>query len=377
MRIIYLFILFASLSLSLKAAVEKVKIHGSIKGLGNEEIVLLDNNQQEITKTIARNGRFEITAEVETGDLRYYVLHAPSVGPLGLSMSIPTIYLFIDSPDITVDAELKNERIKVKSIKGSPGRKETDRILASLPSAPEVEGIYATYNKAFHEYNEVEQTPENMEKLKAASRALDDLQQRRRDELFALLPQYTASMPFAVIISGYLGGDNVDEAEKVWKQFDPSIRHCYALRKVEDLIRRANNCAVGHEAPDFELVSPTGELVKLSSLRGKYVLVDFWASWCGPCRREIPNIKKVYAEFKDKGLEVLGVSIDRSEKDWKKALEEEKLDYLQLCDLENITLKLYNYQGIPFIILISPEGIILDKDLRGETIRTKIAEYLK
>ena len=112
-------------------------------------------------------------------------------------------------------------------------------------------------------------------------------------------------------------------------------------------------------------------------MRGKYVLVDFWASWCGPCRKEIPNIKKVYAEFKDKGLEVVGVSIDNSDKAWKKALEEEKLDYLQLGDPKNITSKLYNYNGIPFIILISPEGIILDKGLRGNEIRTKIAEYIK
>ena len=143
------------------------------------------------------------------------------------------------------------------------------------------------------------------------------------------------------------------------------------------MIQRGKSCAVGHEAPDFELATSTGEKIKLSSLRGKYVLVDFWASWCGPCRKEIPNIKKVYAEFKDKGLEVVGVSIDNSDKAWKKALEEEKLDYLQLGDPKNITSKLYNFNGIPFIILISPEGIILDKGLRGETIREKIAEYLK
>ena len=149
------------------------------------------------------------------------------------------------------------------------------------------------------------------------------------------------------------------------------------MRRLEDLIQRGKSCAVGHEAPDFELATPTGEKIKLSSLRGKYVLVDFWASWCGPCRKEIPNIKKVYSEFKDKGLEVIGVSIDNSDKAWKKALEEEKLDYLQLGDPKNITSKLYNFNGIPFIILISPEGIILDKGLRGETIREKIAEYLK
>ena len=362
---------------TLMAKVEKVTLKGVIKGLGNEELILMNTDQSEIVRTKTKNDRFKITAEVETGDLRYYMLYAPSVGPLGPSMSIPAIYFFIDSPEITIGAELKNERINIKSLKGSPGRQEYDRIMASLPSASRVEEIYDNYNKAFHEYNDVNQTPENMEKLKAASRALDALEKQRRDEIFGLLPLYTTSMPFAVIISSYFGVDNVDEAEKVWAQFDPSIRHCYALKRMEDLIQRSKRCAVGHEAPDFELATPTGEKVKLSSLRGKYVLVDFWASWCGPCRKEIPNIKKVYAEFKDKGLEVVGVSIDNSDKAWKKALEEEKLDYLQLGDPKNITSKLYNFNGIPFIILISPEGIILDKGLRGETIREKIAEYLK
>ena len=372
-----MFVVGCFIPATLMAKVEKVTLKGAIKGLGNEELILMNIDQSEIARTKTKNDRFEITAEVETGDLRYYILYAPSVGPLGPSMSIPTIYFFIDFPKITIKAELKNEQIKVKSLKGSPGRKESDRIMASLPSAPRVEKIYDTYNKAFHEYNEVSQTPENMEKLKAASQALDALQKQRRNEIFSLLPQYTTSMPFAVIISSYFGVDNVDEAEKVWEQFDPSIRHCYALKRLEDLIQRSKSCAIGHEAPDFELATPTGEKIKLSSLRGKYVLVDFWASWCGPCRKEIPNIKKVYAEFKDKGLEVVGVSIDNSDKAWKKALEEEKLDYLQLGDPKNITSKLYNYNGIPFIILISPEGIILDKGLRGETIREKIAGYLK
>ena len=362
---------------TLVAKVEKVTLKGVIKGLGNEELILMNSDRSEITRTKTKNDHFEIVTEVETGDLRYYILYAPSVGPLGPSMAIPTIHFFIDSPKITVVAELKDKQMRLKSLKGSPGWEEHNRILESLPSSLTIQKVYDRYNQAFHEYNEVEQTEENMKELKAASHAVDVLQGQRREEIFGLLPQYTTSMPFAVIISSYFGIDNIDEAEKVWNQFDPSIRHCYALKQLENLIQRGKNCAVGHEAPNFELITSTGGKIALSSLRGKYVLIDFWASWCGPCRREIPNIKKIYAEFKDKGLQVVGVSIDSSDKAWKKALEEENMDYLQLYDPEGITSKLYNYNGIPFIILISPEGIILEKGLRGENIREKITEYLK
>ena len=362
---------------TLMAKVEKVTLKGTIKGLGNEELILMNSDRSEITRTKTKNDHFEIVTEVETGDLRYYILYAPSVGPLGPSMAIPTIHFFIDSPKITVEAELKDKQMRLKSLKGSPGWEEHNRILESLPSSLTIQKVYDRYNQAFHEYNEVEQTEENMKELKAASHEIDVLQRQRREEIFGLFPQYTTSMPFAVIISSYFGIDNIDEAEKVWNQFDPSIRHCYALKQLENLIQRGKNCAVGHEAPNFELITSTGGKIALSSLRGKYVLIDFWASWCGPCRREIPNIKKVYAEFKDKGLQVVGVSIDNSDKAWRKALEEENIDYLQLYDPEGITSKLYNYNGIPFIILISPEGIILEKGLRGENIREKITEYLK
>ena len=362
---------------TLMAKVEKVTLKGTIKGLGNEELILMNSDRSEITRTKTKNDHFEIVTEVETGDLRYYILYAPSVGPLGPSMAIPTIHFFIDSPKITVEAELKDKQMRLKSLKGSPGWEEHNRILESLPSSLTIQKVYDRYNQAFHEYNEVEQTEENMKELKAASHEIDVLQGQRREEIFGLLPQYTTSMTFAVIISSYFGIDNIDEAEKVWNQFDPSIRHCYALKQLENLIQRGKNCTVGHEAPNFELITSTGGKIALSSLRGKYVLIDFWASWCGPCRREIPNIKKVYAEFKDKGLQVVGVSIDNSDKAWRKALEEENIDYLQLYDPEGITSKLYNYNGIPFIILISPEGIILEKGLRGENIREKITEYLK
>lgn len=362
---------------ALMAEVEKVTLEGNIKGLGNEELVLLNSDWTEITRTKTENDHFKITADLETGDLRYYSLYAPSVGPLGPSMSIPTISFFVDAFKITVLAELKEKQMKLLKLKGSSGSKEYDRIVRSLPTSKHMEEIYENYNRAFHEYNMISQTPENMEKLKVSSKALDRWQAQRRQEIFDLLPRYKKSMPFAVLISSYFNVENADEAEKVWEQFDPSIRHCYALKKIEELILRTKKCAVGQKAPDFELVTPEGKRIKLSDLRGKYVLVDFWASWCGPCRKEIPHIKKVYSEFKDKGLQVVGVSIDKSEKSWRKALEEERMDYLQLLDAENVTCKLYNYNGIPFIILISPEGIILDKGLRGEIICETIREYLK
>ena len=365
---------------TLMAKVEKVTLKGAIKGLGNEELILMNSDRSEITRTKTKNDHFEIVTEVETGDLRYYILYAPSVGPLGPSMAIPTIHFFIDSPKITVEAELKDKQMCLKSLKGSPGWEEHNRILESLPSSLTIQKVYDRYNQAFHEYNEVEQTEENMKELKAASHEIDVLQRQRREEIFGLFPQYTTSMPFAVIISSYFGIDNIDEAEKVWNQFDPSIRHCYALKQLENLIQRGKNCAVGHEAPNFELITSTGGKIALSSLRGKYVLIDFWASWCPPCRKENPNVVNAFQQYKDKNFTIVGISLDKDKAKWQKAIADDHLTWAHVSDLkywDSEIPALYGVRGIPANVLLDPNGVIIAKNITGEDLQNTLKEVIK
>ena len=365
---------------TLMAKVEKVTLKGTIKGLGNEELILMNSDRSEITRTKTKNDHFEIVTEVETGDLRYYILYAPSVGPLGPSMAIPTIHFFIDSPKITVEAELKDKQMRLKSLKGSPGWEEHNRILESLPSSLTIQKVYDRYNQAFHEYNEVEQTEENMKELKAASHEIDVLQGQRREEIFGLLPQYTTSMPFAVIISSYFGIDNIDEAEKVWNQFDPSIRHCYALKQLENLIQRGKNCTVGHEAPNFELITSTGGKIALSSLRGKYVLIDFWASWCPPCRKENPNVVNAFQQYKDKNFTIVGISLDKDKAKWQKAIADDHLTWAHVSDLkywDSEIPALYGVRGIPANVLLDPNGVIIAKNITGEDLQNTLKEVIK
>lgn len=376
MKLILFTILFLTTVISLSAAPEKVKIHGIVKGLGNNEIVLLNSTQKEIAKVNAQNDKFEITANLETGDGSYYFLYVPSVGPLGPSMSIPTLFLFVDSPDIEISAVIKDKQVSKNYIKGSPMMAEYENIFRNLPVREELEKASVAYNKAFDQYNRVSQTQENLDVLKTAGDKLDSLQKSESQQLLTLIPQMRKSKALALIIYQYNDYRSAPELEELLKQFDLSIRNCYGLIQMQEKINLEKGCEIGQPSPDFELKDLNGQLTKLSSLRGKYTLIDFWASWCGPCRKEIPNLKKVYAEYKDKGLQLIGVSIDNSEAAWQKAVKEEQLDYLQLNDPKNITGKLYNFNGIPFIILISPEGIILEKGLRGTEVGEKVTKYL-
>ena len=377
MKSLYVFFALFFTVLAVHAAEKPVKVTGSIKGLGNNEVVLYTFENKEVARAKGVNDKFTLELTVDTDYGQPFFIHFPSIAPLGPSMKIPTMMLFIDSEHVEVTGYIDEKGIHKESIKGSPLSTAYDAVFDNLPVSKELNEAIPVYNKAFHEYNDVSMTDENLAILKKCGARVDSLQDVQMQQLFASVPADPKNKALAVIISSYAAYRELAEQETLLNQFDASIRHCYGVEKMQQRIDLIKNCAVGAVAPDFELKDTSGKMVKLSSFRGKYVLIDFWASWCGPCRKEIPNIKKVYADYKNRGLQVLGVSLDDSEEKWREAVKEEQLDYLQLLDAKAITTKLYNFQGIPFIILISPEGVILEKGLRGEDVRKNVAKYIK
>lgn len=151
------------------------------------------------------------------------------------------------------------------------------------------------------------------------------------------------------------------------------------VQQTEAMLAGKKATTAGAEAPELILPSTNDKEIALSSLRGKVVLIDFWASWCGPCRKELPNVKRAYEKFKNKGFEIYGVSLDKDRDDWLKAIADEGLTWPQVSDLkfwESEAVRIYGIQSIPYTVLIDKEGKIIATDLRGENLEKKLKEVL-
>ncbi len=172
---------------------------------------------------------------------------------------------------------------------------------------------------------------------------------------------------------------NLDECKKLYDSFTPLIKQSYIGKEVAERLETLEKVKIGRSVMDFTQNDTLGNPVHLSTYKGKYVLLEFWASWCGPCRAEGPNLLKAYEKFKDKGLVIIAVSLDKDASLWKKAIKDDHLPWIHVSDLKyskNEVAQQYGVNAVPANFLISPDGKIIAKDLRGEVLHEKLAKIL-
>ena len=211
--------------------------------------------------------------------------------------------------------------------------------------------------------------------MKKMEPLFDEVQADIKKEYLSYVNANPASPISVYVVSQYAGWDiNPDEVEPLFNALPAAAKNYPSAKLLQEKIEVAKKTGVGRYAMDFTQNDTLGKPVSLSSFKGKYVLIDFWASWCGPCRAENPNVVNAFNKYKDKGFHVLGVSLDQpNAKDkWIKAIHDDNLTWTHVSDLQywkNAVAIQYGIQAIPQNFLLDPEGKIIGKNLRGEALQ--------
>jgi peroxiredoxin len=334
-------------------------IKGSVTGLkeGDEVKVTSTQDNSILAKGTVQSGAFTVEGSIPEPGLYWLVLGSEQ-----------PLHVYLENNPIKVTGT-KTE-LKQLKIEGSQSHKDFDefRIIFN-PLVGELNAAAAQVQKA-----QDEQSREVLMKR------YDSLTQLINVEVGKFVAAKRASYvsPFLMFITAQLYDDPL-LMEKRYLSLDEKVRQSGIGKSLAEFITYNKVGAIGTDAIEFIQNDLTGKPVSLSSFKGKYVLLDFWASWCKPCRIENPNVVKAYNKFKDKNFTILGVSLDQDGEAWKKAVDKDGLTWTHVSDLQswnNAAAALYHVQSIPQNFLIDPNGKIIAKNLRAEQLEEKLCQIL-
>ncbi|HEY4965326.1 MAG TPA: TlpA disulfide reductase family protein [Puia sp.] len=220
----------------------------------------------------------------------------------------------------------------------------------------------------------------NQKAIDSLDKAFDGLDVEQKQLVIEYAKTHPASLLSAFeIYSNFLYNFRLGQLDSAYQLLDPVARATYFGKQVQNTIEKTKLTSVGSPAPDFSNHDANGKAVSLSSFKGNYVLLDFWASWCGPCRRENPAVVKAYQQFHNKGFNIFGVSLDDTKADWLAAIQKDRLNWTQVSELKGWdadVVSLYGIKAIPMNFLLDKNGIIVARGLRGDELNAELEKLL-
>ncbi len=327
-----------------------------------------------LERLTARN--VELIDSISFDDNQYnYSLYVPEPGFYRIKDTDQNFMVFILSPNdhikITADA---NNLEGTYTVKGSP---ETTRLQKLNKSLYKFYARRDSLARAIQQHQSARDINSYINAIEYQKVIIEEYNQMLRD----FIRENPGSLASLVAVEKLNPETDFPYYKMVAEALQKTMPQSIYTKNITERVKSMGALAVGAEAPEIALPNPEGKILKLSDLKGKIVLIDFWASWCKPCRRANPEVVRLYNKYHDKGFEVFSVSLDKNKTSWTKAIQQDGLIWpYHVSDLKywnSSVVKLYNFNGIPYTVLVDREGKILAKNLRGKALEQKLKEIFE